>query len=61
VAQVAGLIERETEVARGLLAQNKRDRALLALKKKRLQENRLDQLDAYLLNVEEMVSTVHAC
>lgn len=54
--QVEAAIEREVAVARELVAAKKKERALLALKKKRLHENQLDQIDAWLLNVESMVS-----
>jgi hypothetical protein len=40
-------------VAKELIAAKKRERALLALKKKRLREGQLEQIDAYLLNVEQ--------
>lgn len=53
--QLGTLIERELTVARTLLAQGRKDRARLALRKKRLQEAQLDRLDGWLLNVEEMV------
>lgn len=43
-------------MARDLIAQNKRDRAKLALRKKKMQENQIDKLDSWLLNVEGMVS-----
>ncbi|KFM27311.1 Vacuolar protein sorting-associated protein 20-like protein 1 [Auxenochlorella protothecoides] len=47
------LIEREAVVARTLVAQGKRDRALLALRKKRLHGQQLEFLDKLVLNVEE--------
>lgn len=49
-------IERETLVARQLITSGHKVRAMLALKKKKLQENTLKTLDAFLLNVESMVS-----
>ncbi len=49
-----GLIAREIELAKELLAAKKRERALLALRKKRLREGQLEQIDAYLLNVEQV-------
>jgi charged multivesicular body protein 6 len=55
--RVLAQIEREVLVARQLVASGHPDRALLALKKKKLQENTLKTLDAFLLNVESMVST----
>ena len=48
-----GLIAREIEIARELIAAKKRERALLALRKKKLREGQLEQIDAYLLNVEQ--------
>jgi hypothetical protein len=42
-------------VARTLIAQKKKERALLALKKKKLSENQLATIQAYLMNVEGMV------
>ena len=51
--QVEALVSREMGVARDLLAAKQRDRALVALKRKRLQEGRLESIDAYLLNVEQ--------
>ena len=54
--RVTTQIERETLVARQLVASGHKDRAMLALKKKRLQETTLGKLDAFLLNVESMVS-----
>ena len=43
-------------MARELVAAKKKERALLALKKKKLHEGQLEQIDAWLLNVESMVS-----
>ena len=54
--QLEDLIARELAIARELLAAKKRERALLALKKKRLREGQLEQIDAYLLNVEQASS-----
>lgn len=50
-----GLIAREIEIARELIAAKKRERALLALRKKKLREGQLEQIDAYLLNVEQVL------
>jgi len=52
--QVEGLIAREIEIAKELVAAKKRERALLALRKKKLREGQLEQIDAYLLNVEQV-------
>lgn len=53
------LIARELAIARELLAAKRRERALLALKKKKLREGQLEQIDAYLLNVEQASSVIH--
>ena len=45
-------------MARKLVAAGKRDRALLALKKKRAAEHQQAQVQAWLLNVEDMVRAV---
>lgn len=45
-------------VARTLIAQKKKERALLALKKKKLSEKQLQNIQAYLMNVEDMVRFV---
>jgi charged multivesicular body protein 6 len=52
------VIERETEMAKQLLAEKKRDRALLCLKKKRLQVQTLEKSQALVDNIEEMISSV---
>ena len=51
--QVEDLITKELALARELIAAKRRERALLALKKKKLREGQLEQIDAYLLNVEQ--------
>jgi cell division protein FtsL len=50
---VEDLIAKELAIARELIAAKRRERALLALKKKKLREGQLEQIDAYLLNVEQ--------
>lgn len=55
--QLEKRIEADIIVARTLIAQKKKERALLALKKKKLSENQLQNIQAYLMNVEGMVST----
>ena len=55
--QLEKRIEADTIVARTLIAQKKKERALLALKTKKLSENQLANIQAYLLNVEGMVRT----
>jgi charged multivesicular body protein 6 len=54
--QLEKRIEADIIVARTLIAQKKKERALLALKKKKLSENQLQNIQAYLMNVEGMVS-----
>ncbi|MCO5596600.1 hypothetical protein L7F22_050666 [Adiantum nelumboides] len=56
--QLENVIEREKAVARELVKEKKRDRALLALKKKKVQEDLLRNVDAWLLNVEQQLSDI---
>jgi charged multivesicular body protein 6 len=56
--QLEQRIAANIEVARQLVAQQKKERALLALKKKRLSEHQLASIQAYLMNVEDMVRGV---
>lgn len=56
--RIEGLITREVEIARQLVAQGNKSRALLALKKKKVQQGRIDNLDVWLLNVEEMLGNI---
>ncbi len=58
--QLEDLIARELAIARELLAAKKRERALLALKKKRLREGQLERIDKYLLNVEQARSLMRS-
>lgn len=53
--QLEQRIAANVAVARELVAQKKKERALLALKKKKLSENQLQSIQAYLMNVEDMV------
>ncbi|KAJ4459703.1 putative charged multivesicular body protein 6 [Paratrimastix pyriformis] len=52
------VIERETTVARTCMAQGKRRNALIALKKKRWQEQLLAKTDGMLMNLHQMISTI---
>ncbi|KAK4667401.1 Vacuolar protein sorting-associated protein 20 [Podospora pseudopauciseta] len=52
------LTSRETEIARALLAQNNRPRALLALRRKKYQESLLAKTDQQLEQLEKLVSSV---
>lgn len=54
--QLEKRIEQNEIVARTLIVQKKKAQALLALKKKKLSENQLANIQAYLVNVEDMVS-----
>lgn len=56
--QLEGSITRELQLARQLIAQKKQSQALIALKKKKIQEGRVDNIDKWLLNVEETVRCV---
>jgi len=56
--RIESLISREVEIARQLIGQGNKSRALLALKKKKVQQGRIDRLDAWLLNVEEMLGNI---
>lgn len=56
--QIQAAIDREQQLARELVAAGRKDRALLALKKRKLQETQAASLDGLLLNVEQMVRPV---
>ncbi|KAJ7559930.1 hypothetical protein O6H91_04G107100 [Diphasiastrum complanatum] len=56
--QLEAVIEKEKEAARQLVREQKKDRALLALKKKRSQEEMLKKVDAWLLNVEQQLTDI---
>lgn len=57
--QLDVVIEAEKQAARDLIRQKRKDRALLALKKKRAQEELLKQVDGWLINVEQQVSNCY--
>lgn len=57
--QLDKVIDAEKEAARNLIREKKKDRALLALKKKKAQEELLKQVDAWLINVEQQVITYY--
>jgi charged multivesicular body protein 6 len=56
--QLEKVIEAEKEAARQLVQQKKRDRALIALKKKRSQEDLLKQVDTWQMNVEQQLADI---
>lgn len=56
--QLDTVIEAEKQAARDLIREKKKDRALLALKKKKTQEELLKQVDAWLINVEQQLADI---
>ncbi|XP_073311912.1 vacuolar protein sorting-associated protein 20 homolog 2-like [Primulina huaijiensis] len=56
--QLDNVIEAEKQAAKDLLREKKKDRALLTLKKKKVQEELLKQVDAWLINVEQQLADV---
>lgn len=54
-AQLEAVIEAEKQAARDLIRDKKKERALLALKKKKAQEELLKQVDTWVINVEQQV------
>jgi len=54
-------LAKETEIARALLKEGKKKQALLALKKKKYQEQLLEKTEVQLSNVHEMVSISSFC
>lgn len=58
--RIESVIEREIEIARQLISHKKQDRALLVLRKKKLQQGRLKDLDAWLVGVEKMLGDIEA-
>ncbi|XP_042507254.1 vacuolar protein sorting-associated protein 20 homolog 2-like [Macadamia integrifolia] len=56
--QLDNVIEAEKQAARDLIREKKKDRALLALKKKKAQEELLKQVDNWLINVEQQLADI---
>mmetsp|Transcript_448 Transcript_448/g.809 ORF Transcript_448/g.809 Transcript_448/m.809 type:complete len:212 (+) Transcript_448:14-649(+) len=56
--KLEGVVARETEIARELHRQGKRDRAILVLKKKKYQLHLLEQTEAALGQIEQLVVSV---
>ena len=51
------MLDKEVQAARNALRQEDKKRALLALKKKKYQEQLLEKTEQQLLNLEELVRT----
>lgn len=56
--RIAVLTDRETAIAKQCLARNDRNRALLALRRKKYQESLLAKTDSQLAQLEQLVSQV---
>lgn len=56
--QLENVIEAEKNAARDLIREKRKDRALLALKKKKTQEELLKQVDTWLINVEQQLADI---
>ncbi|MCL7025388.1 hypothetical protein MKW94_023417 [Papaver nudicaule] len=56
--QLDAVIQAEMEAARSLIREKKKDRALLALKKKKTQEELLKQVDTWIMNVEQQLNDI---
>ncbi|KAF2317552.1 hypothetical protein GH714_024429 [Hevea brasiliensis] len=56
--QLEEVIEAEKQAAKDLILQKRKDRALLALKKKKTQEELLKQVDTWLINVEQQLADI---
>ncbi|XVE86486.1 hypothetical protein DITRI_Ditri18aG0037800 [Diplodiscus trichospermus] len=56
--QLEAVIEAEKKAARDLIREKRKDKALLALKKKKAQEELLKQVDTWLLNVEQQLADI---
>ncbi|CAN6540429.1 hypothetical protein ACFX13_017561 [Malus domestica] len=56
--QLEAVIEAEKQAARDLIRDKKKERALLALKKKKAQEELLKQVDTWVINVEQQLQDI---
>uniref|UniRef100_A0A1J3H0K4 Vacuolar protein sorting-associated protein 20-like protein 1 n=1 Tax=Noccaea caerulescens TaxID=107243 RepID=A0A1J3H0K4_NOCCA len=56
--QLEKVIEAEKQAARDLIREKRKDRALLALRKKRTQEELLKQVDHWVINVEQQLADI---
>jgi charged multivesicular body protein 6 len=56
--QCDAVLARETEIARKLLKEGKKDKALRALKKKKYQEQLLSKTEAQMNNIQEMIDSI---
>ncbi|GJE85738.1 vacuolar protein sorting-associated protein SNF7 [Phanerochaete sordida] len=56
--KIQAVLDREHEIARQQLAAGNKDRAILALRKKKYQESLLAKTDGQLENLEQLVSTI---
>ncbi|CAK7354732.1 unnamed protein product [Dovyalis caffra] len=56
--QLETVIEAEKQAAKDLIREKRKDRALLALKKKKTQEELLKQVDTWLINVEQQLADI---
>ncbi|OJT10078.1 Charged multivesicular body protein 6 [Trametes pubescens] len=56
--KIQAVLDREHEIAKQQLAAGRKDRALMALRKRKYQESLLVKTDAQLENLEKLVSTI---
>ncbi|KAE8663616.1 Vacuolar protein sorting-associated protein 20-like protein 2 [Hibiscus syriacus] len=56
--QLEAVIEAEKQAAKDLICEKRKYRALLALKKKKAQEELLNQVDTGLINVEQQLADI---
>ncbi|CAH2043612.1 unnamed protein product [Thlaspi arvense] len=56
--QLEKVIDAEKQAARDLIRENRKERALLALRKKRTQEELLKQVDQWVINVEQQLADI---